>query len=183
MEQELIELAQAGDSEAFRHLVETYADLTGRLAETLLAGDRRAAEDALQEAWLDAWRNLQKFQADKPFRPWICKLVANRCRMAMRRRHFQTVPIDQLGLYADPAVEDAAAPVLRAETRAELKALLAGLQPEQRLIMELRYFVGLEVNEIASLTGTASGTVKSRLHRILEKLRVSLQTGKQMVRD
>jgi len=183
LERELIIQAQAGDSEAFRQLVESYAELTGRLAEILMAGDRRAAEDALQEAWLDAWRSLARFQLGKPFRPWICKLVANRCRMHLRRHHFQTVTLDSLALYGDPAVEDAAAPVLRAETRAEIQTLLAGLSPERRLIMELRYFVGLEVNEIAGLTGLPGGTVKSRLHRTIEKLRVSLQTGKQMVRD
>jgi RNA polymerase sigma factor (sigma-70 family) len=181
LEYELIRLARAGDSEAFRQLVDAYADLTGRLAETLLGGDRRAAEDALQEAWLDAWRSLNRFQLDKPFRPWICKLVANRCRMNQRRRHFQTVPLDQLDLYANPAVEDAATPVLRAETRAEIKALLGELSPELRLIMELRYFVGLEVNEIAGITGQPGGTIKSRLHRTIEKLRARLQTKMQIV--
>jgi RNA polymerase sigma-70 factor, ECF subfamily len=183
VEQELIMKAQTGDNQAFRQLVETYAELTGRLAETLLAYDRRAAEDALQEAWLDAWRGLARFQPDKPFRPWICKLVANRCRMVLRRRHFQTVSLDDLDLYTYSAAEDAAAPVLRAETRAEIKALLGELSPEHRLIMELRYFVGLEVNEIAWLTGQPAGTVKSRLHRTLEKLRSNLQASKQIVRD
>jgi RNA polymerase sigma factor (sigma-70 family) len=97
--------------------------------------------------------------------------------------NFQTISLDNLDLYANPTAEDAAAPVLRAETRAEIKALLGKLSPEQRLIMELRYFVGLEVNEIAGLTGQPAGTVKSRLHRTLEKLRSNLQASKQIVRD
>ena len=182
MEEELIKRARAGDTAAFRQLVESYAGLTGRLAEIFL-GERRAAEDVLQETWLDAWRSLGRFQPDKPFRPWICKLVANRCRMALRRGQFKTIPLDNLDLYALPAVEDAAGPVLRAETRAELHEALAELSPENRQILELRYFVGLEVTEIAALLGLPAGTVKSRLHRSLEKLRKYLSAQKQMVRD
>lgn len=182
MEEELIKRARAGEAHAFRQLVEEYAELTGRLAETFL-GDRRAAEDALQEAWLDAWRALGRFKPDKPFRPWICKLVANRCRMALRRGHFQLVPLDSLDLYALPAVEDATGPVLQAETRAELREALAGLSPENRQVLELRFFVGLEVNEIAEITGLPAGTVKSKLHRSLEKLRKYLSEKKQMVRE
>jgi RNA polymerase sigma-70 factor (ECF subfamily) len=72
---------------------------------------------------------------------------------------------------------------LQAETRAELCEALAGLSPENRQILELRYFVGLEVNEIAEITGLPAGTVKSKLHRSLEKLRKSLSEKKQMVRE
>jgi RNA polymerase sigma-70 factor (ECF subfamily) len=190
LEEELIKRARAGDTQAFRLLVEEYAELTGRLAETFL-GSRRAdsranssaAEDALQEAWFDAWRNLGRFQPGKPFRPWICKLVVNRCRMALRRGHFKLVPLDGLDLYALPAVEDATGPVLEAETRVELRAALAELSPENRQILELRFFVGLEVNEIAAIAGLPAGTVKSKLHRSLEKLRRFLSEKKQMVRE
>ena len=174
MEQTLILQAQAGNSEAFRQLVDRYAQLTGRLAQTLLGSDQRAAEDALQEAWLDAWLNLARFQPDRPFRPWICKLVVNRCRMDLRKRRLQTVPIDNLELHVHPVVEDITTPVLQAETRAEIKALLADLNQEYRLMIELRYFVGLEVPEISELTGLPAGTIKSRLHRTIEKLRNSL---------
>lgn len=183
MEEDLIKRARAGDTQAFRALVEEYAELTGRLAETFLGASRGAAEDALQEAWLDAWRNLGRFQSGKPFRPWICKLVVNRCRMALRRGHFNMVPLDSLDLYALPAVEDATGPVLQAETRAELREALAELPPENRQILELRYFVGLEVNEIAAVVGIPAGTVKSKLFRSLEKLRKNLSEKKQMVRE
>ena len=183
MEEELIKRARAGDSQAFRLLVEEYAELTGRLAETFLGSGQGAAEDALQEAWLDAWRSLGRFQLDKPFRPWICKLVVNRCRMALRQGRFRLVPLDSLDLYALPAVEDATGRVLQAETRAELREALAGLPPETRQILELRYFVGLEVNEIAAIVGLPAGTVKSKLHRSLEKLRKILSEKKLMVRE
>ncbi len=178
MEEDLIKRAINGDTLAFQQMVDRYAELTGRLAETFLR-DRRAAEDVLQEAWLDAWRSLGRFQPDKPFRPWICKLVANRCRMALRRGRFKTVSLDSLDLHALPAVEDAAGPVLRAEARAEIRDALAELSPENRQILELRYFVGLEVPEIATLLGLPTGTVKSRQHRILEKLRKALSPKKQ----
>ena len=182
MEEEIIKQARAGDTQAFRLLVEQYAGLTGRLAATFLK-DRRATEDALQEAWLDAWGALGRFQPGKPFRPWICKLVVNRCRMALRRGHFKTVPLEGLDLDTLPVVDDATGKILQAETRAELRQALAELSPENRQILELRFFVGLEVNEIAALVGLPAGTVKSKLHRSLEKLRNKLADIAQMVRD
>src|SRR3989442_1190574 len=83
-EDDLIRRAQLGDQGAFRQLVEFYSPLAERTARAFLA-DRAGAEDAVQEAWLDAWRALPRFALGRPFRPWLLTLVGNRCRMSARR--------------------------------------------------------------------------------------------------
>src|SRR4051812_47599516 len=93
LEEDLVRRAQAGEQQAFRQLVETYAGLVERTSRALLA-DRSLAEEAAQEAWLDAWRGLPRFQAGRPFRPWLLTIVANRCRMHARRRRPPSVPWD-----------------------------------------------------------------------------------------
>src|SRR5689334_21911614 len=93
LEEDLVRRAQAGEQHAFRQLVETYALLVERTTRALLA-DRSLAEEAAQEAWLDAWRGLPRFQAGRPFRPWLLTIVANRCRMQARRHRPLSVPWD-----------------------------------------------------------------------------------------
>lgn len=179
-EEKIIRQAQAGDQQAFRQLLEIYATLTERTARVLLA-DPATAEDAVQEAWLDVWRGLPSFQPERPFRPWLLAIVANRCRMAVRRQHLVSVPMqavlpeERLGL-----VEDIAATVLPQADYSELQKALDELRPEQREILALRFFADLELAEIAALTKTSLGTIKSRLHRALQTLRSRLEAAQPL---
>ena len=166
MEDELIEQAQSGDHQAFRQLVDTYTPLLWRVAYAMLS-ERMAAEDALQEAWLDVWRNLPRFQRSRPLRPWLLTILANRCRMVMRKRQLPQRSLDE---ESEPAA--ATDPIVAAiESSESLTQLLSGLPPEQKRVLELRYFADLELAEIAHVTGWPLGTVKSRLHRALATLR------------
>ena len=173
MEDAIIQRAQLGDQAAFRQLVEAYADVAWRTARVLLA-DREAAQDALQEAWLDAWRGLPRFQRGRLFRPWLLTLVANRCRMAARHKRVSTVTLDDTELEGLVDAEDVLGQIVRGESDAELRAALATLPPEQQRVLELRYFADLELSEIALVSNIPVGTVKSRLHRALEHLRIHL---------
>src|SRR5579885_3573783 len=84
MEDELIRNAQRGDTVAFQALVERYSAVAWRVARVLLP-ERQEAVDALQEAWLDAWRGLPSYSPTRPFLPWPLSVVATRCRMTDRR--------------------------------------------------------------------------------------------------
>jgi RNA polymerase sigma-70 factor (ECF subfamily) len=170
LDDELIRRAQRGDEDAFQQLVERYSDPVWRTAR-VLSSDQAAAEDAAQEAWLDAWRGLPRFQTGRPFRPWLLQLVRNRCRMAGRRHapNRQSLDGPQFEALADP--EDVVATTLRAERLSALAATLAQLPAEQRTSLALRFFADLELAEIATVTGAPVGTVKSRLHRALARLR------------
>jgi DNA-directed RNA polymerase specialized sigma24 family protein len=100
--------------------LERRAEAAWRTVRVLLA-DRGAAEDALREAWVDAWRGVSRFQGDHPFRPWLLRVVVNCCRMGARRRILSAHPL---------LLEDAESPMEtlpRREDDAELHAVLAAL--------------------------------------------------------
>jgi RNA polymerase sigma factor (sigma-70 family) len=177
VDEEDIQRAQGGDQAAFGRIVECHARLVWRTAAALLHDDA-LAEDAAQEAWLDAWRALGTFHPDRPLRPWLLMVVGNRCRMLARRRTLTTLSIDREGFdiltdFAD--AQDVEGQTIQAESQAELRAILATLSSDQRAILELHFFADLALSEIALVIDTPLGTVKSRLHRALETLRGRMQ--------
>jgi RNA polymerase sigma factor (sigma-70 family) len=174
MEDDLIRCAQAGDQAAFRQLVDTYTPIVWRAAQTLLP-DRSSAEDVLQESWLDVWRGLLRFQRGRPFRPWLLTIVARRCSMTARRRSLSTVPFELEAMEHLPSEDRVSDRLLRLEADRAVQVVLETLPAEQQRILELRFFAGLELAEIALVMGTPLGTVKSRLHRALGILRKRLQ--------
>jgi RNA polymerase sigma-70 factor (ECF subfamily) len=173
MEENLIVSAQRGDTVAFATIVERYTDVAWRVARILLP-DRQTSEDALQEAWLDVWRALPSYSIKRPFRPWLLKVVANRCRMMYRRRSLQTVPL--LPEHAESLVApiDVEAGALKSEQDLELLTGLAMLSDEQRRVLELRFFADLELAEIAQVMNRPLGTIKSRLNRALAAIRADI---------
>lgn len=180
MEDELIARAQQGDTLAFRELVEQYSNLAWRTARVLL-GDSARAEDATQEAWLDVWQSLHRFELGCPFRAWLLALLSNRCRMIGRRRTPTVVPLTPYDADLLTSADTASAPALRRETGDELRAALAALPPDQQRVLELRYFADLDLAEIADVTGVPLGTVKSRLHRSLYAVRARLQHNYDLI--
>jgi RNA polymerase sigma-70 factor (ECF subfamily) len=169
-ERALIERAQAGSAEAFRGLVELYAPVTERMARVLLHS-RERAEDAVQEAWLDVWRGIRSFQPERPFRPWLLTVVANRCRMEARKVSHDPDIVPLTDSVAIELVE----PVDPTQTGDDdLKEALSRLDDDQRRILALRFFTDLKLEEIATLMDLPLGTVKSRLHRTLLALREML---------
>lgn len=173
-EVQLIRLAQAGDQQAFRSLLETYLSLVQRVTRVLLF-DKQTAEDITQEVWVEVWRSLPRFEAERPLRPWLLAIVANRCRMARRGRRVVNISLDVTTVDALYATEDIATASLQREQAVELRAVLAELKPEFQDVLALRYFAGLDLVEIANLTATPVGTIKSRLHRAQQALRQRLQ--------
>ena len=148
MYEEMIRRAQQGDTTAFRALVEAYMPGAWRVARILVT-DRGQAEDAMQEAWIDVWRGLPRYDVGRPFRPWLLAIVGNRCRM-LGRRH--AIPTQSLGEdLADTLLDphDAYAEVAAREPDATLRNALACLSAEARELLELRYQAELELAEIA----------------------------------
>lgn len=182
MEDIIIQRAQMGDQLAFQQLIEAYNAVAWRTAQVLLP-HRAPVEDVMQEVWLDVWRGLSRFQRGRPFRPWLLTIVANRCRMTTRRHQgsiqsLDTAEAERL-LYVDDVLED----VLRLEEDIELQCALETVSSEQRQVLELRFFADLDLNEIALVTGTPLGTVKSRQHRALNSLRQHLSSTKEAYKE
>jgi RNA polymerase sigma-70 factor (ECF subfamily) len=169
-EAELVSRARRGDAAAFGMLVDAFAEVAFRTAY-LVTADAAEAEDAAQEAFVKAYRALDRFREGSPFRPWLLRIVGNTARN--RRRSTGR----QLGLRlraqaASPigAAPSAEADLLREERRRELLDAVNRLGADDRLVIGARYFLDLSESETAALAGVAPGTVKSRLSRARRRL-------------
>ena len=157
----MLEVAESGDLAAFEGLLRSHYDSAFRLAISFL-GSRAEAEDAVQDAALDAWRRLSQLRDAGAERAWFLTIVANRCRAARRRRWWSVLPLAASPSYRDPAAgADAALDVRRA---------LGRLTAEQRLVVVLRFYLDLPHVEIAAITGANEAAVRARLHRALKRL-------------
>jgi RNA polymerase sigma-70 factor (ECF subfamily) len=160
--------AREGDLGAFNELVVEYQTQVYNLCLRML-GQQQAAEDATQEAFVSAWRNIFSLRGES-FRPWILRIAANLCRDELRRRSRRPSSSLDVALEAgvpeppddEPLPEDSA---LQSELRGNLEAALAQLPEEQRTAVYLCDVQGLDYAEIASVMGTSIGTVKSRIAR------------------
>jgi RNA polymerase sigma-70 factor, ECF subfamily len=155
----------AGEKEAFRFLVERYQSQAVAHAVTIL-GNREDALDAVQEAFVDAYQNLKKFDAERRFYPWFYVLLRNRCfKMTAKRK--QTENVEETEILAPQNG------VSREDTLALEKALLA-LTAEDREIIALKYLDGFSYDEIAEHLQIPKGTVMSRLFYARKQLQAKL---------
>lgn len=168
-EAELLRRAQGGEAVAFGRMVELYAEPVWRCARGL-CGDDHEAEDLAQETFVEAWRSLPRFDGRARFSTWLYGILRHRFLKARRKsrpvieRNCET--IEQVSREAEPP-----AAAEQAEEARLVQAALAVLPDEHRAVLELRFFAGASLAEIATLLGCPLGTVKSRLHHGLEKLR------------
>lgn len=169
-----IQRAQSGDLAAFNELVVEYQSLVCNLCMRML-GSQQAAEDATQEAFINAWRSIDRFRGDS-FRAWLLRIAANLCRDELRRRGRRPSSSLDTALEAgmpdppdeEPLPEESA---LNAELRDSLQAALAELPEEQRTAIVLCDVEGLDYAEIAVAMKTSLGTVKSRIARARMRMR------------
>jgi RNA polymerase sigma-70 factor, ECF subfamily len=150
---------------AERHLADSYR------TATLILGDRADAEDATHDAFVAAWKHWSSLRDPGRFEAWFGRILVNECRD--RLRHVRRHPVTDVSeaLLADPAFGDVATATA---DRDAVGRALAGLDPDHRIVLVLRYYADLPVDEIASRTGVPAGTVKSRLHYALRDLGAAL---------
>jgi RNA polymerase sigma-70 factor (ECF subfamily) len=143
-----------------------------RLAAHLL-GDPSEAEDATQEALLLAWRGWPRLRDPDRFGAWFDRILVNVCYERLRRhRRSPTVALpEEVGGIADVAAG--------ALARDSVGRALLGLTAEQRVVVVLRFWRDLSIEEIADRLGVPSGTVRSRLHYALRSLRVEIDRPSQ----
>ncbi len=168
----------AARAEVFGRLVDrTRLDHAYRYA-TLVLGSRSDAEDATHDAALTAWRHFGELRDRERFDAWFGRILVNACRDRLRARRWTPVSLD-----ADPATErpqgipSALASADGTDTIAVHHALgtaLRTLSPDHREVVVLRFYFDLTIDQIAARTGARAGTVKSRLHHALRRLRASI---------
>lgn len=161
----LVRNAAGGDRAAFTELVSVYhADMI-RLA-MVIAGDADLANDAAQAAWGQAWRKLRQLRDPERVRPWLLSIAANEARQALRRRaHLVAMP---------DTMDDQNAPPDDPIDAIDLARALATLRPDDRRLIGLRYVSGYNATELGEALGISPGGVRTRLKRILERLRKEL---------
>jgi RNA polymerase sigma-70 factor, ECF subfamily len=156
-----------GDRESFRYLVERYqVQAVGHA--TAVLGSQEDALDAVQEAFVDAFRALDKFDPSRRFYPWFYVLLRNRCfKMLAASGRKNTVSIEEMEILApgnESSIEDSLT----------LEAALLALTPEDRELITLKYLDGLSYQELAELLQIPRGTVMSRLFYARKQLQMKL---------
>lgn len=172
LDQEVILRAQQGDPDAFAELVREHEEAAFRVAY-LIVRDEAEAHDVAQESFVRAYQALKRFDANEPFRPWLMKIVTNAAlnsvraakrRRAMGERYEQVESVNTTA--ASPETQ-----VQTAEQARRVWQAVRELDPQDQALLYLRYFLDSSERETAQALGRPAGTVKSRLHRSLRKLR------------
>jgi len=180
---ELIQAARKGDLDAFNRLILAYQDRVYSQAYRVL-GEPQAADDATQETFISAFKNLRSFRGGS-FRAWLLRIVTNACYDELRRRKRRPTtslePLDEDGdeiesprWIADPGElpEDS---VVRAEVGQAIQHCLDKLPMDFRVVVVLVDIQGMDYQEAANVIGKPLGTVKSRLARARNRMRECLQ--------
>jgi RNA polymerase sigma-70 factor (ECF subfamily) len=163
-----IEQCQAGNAEAFRHVVAQYQTEAMGHALTIL-GNREDAEDAAQEAFVKAFRALGRFEAGRRFYPWFYTILRNCCFKLAARRPTQMRESDRLlEILATPADADE-------ERQTQLlQQALGRLSSEDRELITLKHLDGLSYAQLAERLEIPTGTVMSRLYHARQRLRAEV---------
>jgi len=165
-----------GDVGAFPELVRRHDERLRALAYKLLAGDRDRMDDVMQDAYVRAYRSLDRFRADAELGTWLYRIVYNACIDELRRSRRRPEPVDAsvwdrpTGGSGPEGAASAADAVLRA---------LAALPEDQRVTVVLVDGEGFDHHQAAEILGVAPGTVASRLSRARSTMRRTLDDGRE----
>jgi RNA polymerase sigma-70 factor, ECF subfamily len=197
-ELELIEGMRAGDDRAFERLVREYIGPLHAVALRLLQNPADA-DDAVQEAFLNAFRNFDSFRGDARLSTWLHRIVVNaalgRLRKRKRRPDLRADVVDISDLlprfrdngypqqFHEPWVQPAEELATRAETREQVRQMIDKLPDNYRTVLILRDIEELSTAETSELLGLSSGTVKVRLHRARQALRNLLERELELTRE
>jgi len=163
----LIACLRAGDQSAMADLYDRYAGVVYGVALRVLA-NTTAAEDVVQEVFLQLWRNPQAFNADRGrLAPWLAVIARNRAIDALRKRRPET-DVEDVVISVEP---DLVAEATRGRAMEKVRGALAVMPSPQRSALEMAFFEGLTHSEIAAKTGEPLGTIKTRIRTGLLALR------------
>ena len=164
-------------AEAFLRLADQHLDAAYRLARAILR-DSTDAQDATHDAFEHAWRKWSTLRDPGRFEPWFDRILVNTCRDRLRsgRRAATDISVEVAITSGDPYGQ--------AHDRDLLANAIAGLPPDHRVVVALRYYLDLPIESIASRLGIPAGTVQSRLHYALKRLHAAIDTadGKGTIR-
>ena len=163
---------KTGDQRAIAELYDHYSSIVYAVALRVL-GDTGAAEDVLQEVFLQLWRNPSAFDAARgSLGCWLAVIARNRAIDFLRKRRPET-DIEDVVLSVMP---DLAGDAERSRSAEKVRGVIGGMAPAQRSVLEMAYWEGMSHSEIAAKTGEPLGTIKTRIRAGLIALRKSFQS-------
>ena len=178
MDPHLIGRAKRGDKEAFTALVLQFGDRLYSVAYRILR-DTGRAEDAVQQAFLTAWRDMSQLRDDARLEAWLYRLLVNAC-YAEARHTKRWQPglrlVDDLD--AGPTTDDAQ---LSVALHDELERAFRRLSGEQRAVLVMHHYLGLSGAEIAEALGLSPGTVRSKLHYARQQMRAAIEADSRPI--
>lgn len=179
MDRQLVIRAQEGDQAAFAELAAAMGDRLHAVAYRMLR-DAGLAEDATQQALLQAWSQLPRLRDPGRFEAWCYRMLVNVCHAEWRKRKRAlgdlTTPLPTV----EPRAPDEIAPVA---DRDLLERGFARLSMDHRIVVVLRYYGDLSLPDIARMLGIREGTAKSRLYHALRGLRAAIEADARTVPD
>lgn len=182
---ELAARAATGDAAAFEAIMRRHNRLLFRTARAILKNDQEA-EDALQDAYLRAWKALATFRADAKLSTWLVRIVANEALGRLRRKQADIIPLDAAMTAPDPHIQAALTGAaderpdgfaMRAQLRRLLEARIDLLPDAFRTVFMLRAVEELSVEEVAEVLGIPEATVRTRFFRARSLLREGLASA------
>ena len=171
----LVSRFRQGDPAAFDSLFRRHKDGVYSLVYRTVGAD--AADDVVQEVFIQIYKSLRRFRGEASFRTWAYRVTLNACRDFVRRRvrqqaHTSTDDPDDLACVPDPSASAGDLTVLW--TRDELEQALRGLPDSERTAVELHYIQRLSYREMAAVLDCPDGTIKARIHSAMARLRRKL---------
>lgn len=168
---------QRGDVDGLQSLFELHRLAVLRTAYGII-GSGHIAEDVTQQVFVELFRAIRRFDPNRPFAPWLYRIVVNISLKEVRRRDHRNLPLEEA---ADVPSLDPLPDLIAEESEARriVWAAIQRLSPKQRAVVVLRYYHGFGEAEMAVALGCPRGTVKSRLHSALRQLEFLLRDSKK----
>lgn len=173
-ESEWIQKMQQGDDTAFFIIYEKYKNAALRTAY-LITGNRYTGEDILQETFVQCCLHIKELKDPTTFKAWFYKILT-RTAWKFAKKEKNAVPVENIFETIESIEEDSEKTYLKKEERKELMNAINSLDIKQRITIILYYYNEMSVSEIAKVTGSMEGTVKSRLFFVRKKLYQKLKT-------
>jgi len=166
----IVATAAGGDEVSFGRIVAAHDDEMYRVC-VAVSRDEAIAADAVQAAWSIAWRKLGSVRQPERLRPWLVSVAVNETRKLLKKRQRRSHVEVALNATGEPGGVDPATGV----ASLDLRSALERLDPDDRALLAMRYVAGFNASELATATGISPSGTRTRLERLLARLRQELE--------